>query len=84
MFRHEARRVAERPSYCCVLLMLESERVAVFYMDSTKKDAFGDEDKWKNLENVVVDACTKTRLTHAISDILKELQDVSTRIQITD
>jgi hypothetical protein len=85
MTQEEAQKAAQkdRQSFGCVIIKDFGGRcLGVFYMDSPVKDAFGNEDMWKKIENAILEGSRETKLTAALELIYRDFLAVGPRVHI--
>jgi hypothetical protein len=85
MTQEEAQKAAQKDkqSFGCVILKDTTGKcLAVFYLDSPIKDAFGDANNWKKIETAILDGSRTAKLTAALELIYRDFLAVGPRVHI--
>jgi hypothetical protein len=86
MTQEEAQRgTRHRPSYVCVILTDQfGVPTGILYMDSKEANAFGDKSAALNLASALAAKADKVGLRGALENVVKELRQYSTRVDVEE
>jgi hypothetical protein len=84
MTQEEAQKAGQgKQSFGCVILQgAAGNPLAVFYLDSPIKAAFGDSDMWERLRTAILKGAKETNLITSLESINKDLLSASPRVRI--